>query len=67
MLYIYRLARFHHPAEREFNTLEDAIKAAFQDHDSGEAYPKDIFNGETGEIVLDHETLLQKFSEMDTY
>jgi hypothetical protein len=63
-MYIYRLARYHQSLERKHNKIEDAIKDALGDHSSGEAYPKDIID-EEGNIIIDHDALLKKFSEMN--
>jgi hypothetical protein len=62
MKYIYRFARYRQFAQREFENLDDALRAAFVDFDSGEVWIKDIID-EKGNIILDHKALLEKFSE----
>jgi len=59
--YTLKCARHHQSYEEQHDTLEEAIEAAFSNHDSGEARSKCIVD-EEGKVVRDHDGLILEYA-----
>lgn len=59
---IYRYARYHCGYEDEYETLHDAMKRAFLDHDTGEAFPKEIYD-ENAQKTYTNDDMYQYWKE----
>ena len=56
---IYRYARHHISEEEEYTSLDELLSRAWGDSEFGEAYGKEVVLKKTGEIILDHDTMIK--------
>ena len=56
---LFQYAQGHAPYEFRFDSLDEALSTAWGGSEFGECYPKQIVLEKTGEIVLDHESMMR--------